>query len=531
MNKPKSGKTAKPAKPKILARRWKIEDLPQIAACYEEAYPEYKSNAGADLRHYDLELKAFPEGQFLVEVDGKVVAYATSLIVQLDEGNSKYSYDEITGGHTFNTHNPSGDTLYGADIAVVPEFRGQGIAARLYKERKKLVRRYNLRRMVAYGRIPGYEAFSKEMLPEQYVAKVVAGEMKDSALTAHLKAGYRVIDILMGFFSDRASLHYATMLEWENPDHDPEKRRIAAAPLKGPNRKVRVGAAQFLMRRIKTWEEFEHTLEFFVDSANAYHCHFLVLPELFTAQLFSIFPNDMSFEAAIDELVDLTPKYLELCEHLATSRQLYLIAGSHPVRRDGKLYNVSHFFTPSGRMYTQDKLHITPGESEEWNISPGESIQIFDTPLGRIAIQICYDIEFPEISRLLGLRGVDIIFVPFSTDDKKAYNRVRYCAQARAIENCCYVVLAGNVGTLPTITNYLLNYGQSAILTPSDLNFPTNAVAGEADPNVETMVVAELDLTSVNSLRNMGTVKPLHDRRLDLYSLESRSKINLIRTE
>ena len=255
----------------------------------------------------------------------------------------------------------------------------------------------------------------------------------------------------------------------------------------------------------------------------------MLLPELFTAQLFSTLSTEISFEDAIEELVALTPKFLDLCKELAVSNQLYLIAGSHPVRRDGKLFNVAHFITPTGAVHTQDKLHITPTETSDWGIQPGESLKIFDTPLGRIAIVICYDIEFPESVRLLGLKGVDIIFVPFSTDDKKAYNRVRYTAQARAIENCCYVVLSGNVGNLPTIRNYLLNYGQSAVFTPSDLNFPSNAIAAEADPNVETIVFAELDLSSIATLRNAGSVRQLHDRRPDLYRLEARNEVEIIR--
>lgn len=516
---------------KVRVRRWRKEDLPKIVECYKAAYPDFDANRLSDLRHYELEFQEFPEGQLLAEIDGLVVGYATSLIVQLNDESQRYTYEEITGGNTFNTHDPSGDTLYGADIAVHPDYRGHGISSKLYKERKKLVARYNLRRMLAYGRIPGYKAVSNQMSPEEYVSEVVAGKRSDMALSAHLKTGYQVKDLLMGFLSDRSSFNYSTLLEWTNPDHDPKRRSIAAAPLKGPNRKVRIGAAQFMMRRIDTWEEFENTVEFFVDSAEAYHCHFLVLPELFTAQLFNLMPEDISFDNAVEKLIDLTPKYLELSRRMAVSRQLYLIAGSHPIRRDGKLLNVSHMFTPSGKVYTQDKLHITPGEKADWGIQQGEGIKIFDTPLGRIAIQVCYDIEFPEISRLLGLSGVDIIFVPFSTDDRKAYNRVRYTAQARAIENCCYVVLSGNVGNLPTSKNYLLNYGQSAILTPSDFNFPTDAVAGQADPNVETLVVAEVDLTSVAAMRNAGTVRPLLDRRPDLYSLEVNNPITIVRTD
>src|SRR5690606_27318862 len=112
------------------------------------------------------------------------------------------------------------------------------------------------------------------------------------------------------------------------------------------------------------------------------------------------------------------------------------------------LFNVAHLYTPGGNVYTQDKLHITPAEREGWNILPGEALRIFETPVGRLAIVICYDIEFPELVRILVEHGVDIILTPFATDERKSYLRVRYCAQARAVENMVYVVLSGNVGGL-----------------------------------------------------------------------------------
>jgi predicted amidohydrolase len=218
-------------------------------------------------------------------------------------------------------------------------------------------------------------------------------------------------------------------------------------------------------------------------------------------------------------------------KRFAKKHQLYIIGGSTVIlRNDGKLYNVAHFFTPRGKVYTQDKLHITPYEREMWNVRPGNGLKVFDTPMGRVAIQVCYDIEFPEVARLLALAGAEVIFVPFSTDEKKAYYRIRYSAHARAVENYIYTVIAGNAGNLPN-RQYLLNYSQSAILTPSDFAFPALGVAAEADPNVETVVVGELALSNLAKQREVGSVKPLYDRRTDIFELKSKIPIEIIHVD
>jgi predicted amidohydrolase/GNAT superfamily N-acetyltransferase len=478
-----------------------------------------------------MQMNAFPQGQFLAEIDGKIVGYATTLIVQLDDNSNWYTYSEITGKSTFSTHTPSGDTLYGADIAVHPDYRGQGVAGAIYTPRKKLLKRYNLRRMIAYGRIPGYKQYAGRMTADEYVEAVTKGDLKDPALVAHLKAGYSVKRIMLDFFGDRSSMDYCTLLEMSNPDFKPEKRKIIAAPLRRPLRKVRVCSAQYMMRPIKSWDDFVRNVKFFVDVADEYHCHFLLMPEYFTAELFSIMPHDLDSLSAMKELAKFTPKYIDLFKDLATRYKLYIIAGSQPVEREGNLYNVAHLFTPTGNVYTQDKLHITPSERLYFDIEPGENIRIFETPLAKIAIQVCYDIEFPEVARLMKQAGADIIFVPFSTDERKAYFRVRYTAQARAVENVMYVVISGNVGNLPNIKSYLINYGQSAIFTPSDFAFPMEAKTGEAEPNVETVVISDLDLTSLDQQRETGSVRPLYDMRPDIYELIAKTPIRIIRTE
>ncbi|MAT99609.1 MAG: nitrilase [Anaerolineaceae bacterium] len=521
------------AKGKITVRQWQEEDILQIVACQKAVYGDlYEDDELYGRRAYALQFAAFPEGQFLAEIDGQVVGYTTSIIVQLDDDDEQgYNYEEITGLGTFTTHTYSGDTLYGADIAVHPDYRRRGVSKRLYQKRRQLLRKYNLRRVVAYGRLPDYHLVSGKMTAETYVEKVVAGEMWDSALKAHLDAGYSVKRVLMDFMDDEKSLNFSTWLEMPNPDYKPERRKIAAAPLKRPVRTIRVCAAQYLMRPITSWDDFEQQVTFFAMSADTYHCHFLLMPELFTVQLFSLMPNDLDPKTAVHHLADFHEQYVDLFKRLAAQYGIYIIGGTTPTERNGKLYNVAHLFSPTGNVYTQDKLHVTPYERDFWDIQPGESLKVFETPLGRIAIQVCYDIEFPELARLLTLSGAEVIFVPFSTDERKAYYRVRFTSQARAVENFIYVVLAGNAGNLPTTPWYLLNYSQSAVFTPSDFAFPPEATAGLADPNVETAVIADLDLTTLAQMRESGSVRPLRDRRLDLYELKSKIPIKNVIVE
>jgi predicted amidohydrolase/GNAT superfamily N-acetyltransferase len=524
-----AGRNASRGRSRVRIRQWTEDDIKQIVACQRAAYRDFPADSLCTAREYRLQLAAFPDGQLAAEIDGRIVGYATSLIVQIDDAYW-YSYAEITGSGTFSTHTPSGDTLYGADIAVHPDFRGRGIAGKLYEGRKRLLKRYNLRRMVAGGRIPGFKDHAGRLTAEEYVAKVVAGELSDPALNAHLKAGYRVRAVHLDYLSDASSLDYATFIEMPNPDYRPEKRKIAAAPVRTPVRRARVCAAQYRMRPIQTWEEFERQVEFFCSTADEYHCHFLLFPELFTCQLFSIMDRTLDTLAAVRELATYTDRYVELFKRMARQCALHIVAGSHPVERDGKLYNVAHLFTPSGNVYTQDKLHVTPGERAHFGITPGEGVRIFDTGLARIAIQVCYDIEFPEIPRLLTLAGAEVIFVPFSTDELKSYLRVRYCAQARSVENWIYTVIAGNIGNLPQVKSFLINYGQAAIFTPSDVAFPPRATAAEADPNAETVVIYDLDLNLLAIQRELGSVRPLRDRRPDLYNLSLKTKVERIRT-
>jgi predicted amidohydrolase len=149
----------------------------------------------------------------------------------------------------------------------------------------------------------------------------------------------------------------------------------------------------------------------------------------------------------------------------------------------------------------------------------GDKIKVFDTDCGKIGIVVCYDVEFPELIRLLADQGMNILFVPFLTDTQNGYMRVRNCAMARAVENECYVAIAGCVGNLPKVNNMDIQYAQSAVFTPSDFAFPTNSIKAETTPNTEMTLIVDVDLDLLKELHSHGSVRIMKDRRTDLYEL------------
>jgi len=175
------------------------------------------------------------------------------------------------------------------------------------------------------------------------------------------------------------------------------------------------------------------------------------------------------------------------------------------------VFNQAYLFSPSGAFGVQGKLHMTRFESEEWFISAQAGLKIFETRFGRVSILICYDVEFPELARAVAREGVYILIVPSCTDDRQGFLRVRYCAQARAIENQMYVINAPTVGSLPSVPAVSLNYGQASILTPSDFAFSRDGILAEGVPNQEMMVIGELNLRTIVESRQSGTVLPLRD--------------------
>lgn len=282
---------------------------------------------------------------------------------------------------------------------------------------------------------------------------------------------------------------------------------------------VRIAAVQYLLRSIDDWSGFENQVRFVMKAAGEYKPQFVLFPEIFTTQLLS-FLDTTDMYTAVRALNEFTERYVALFVELAKQWKVHIIGGSHPTITDGRMYNTAYLFTPGGKVFTQDKIHLTRWEKEKWKGDSGNKLRVFDTPHGRIAILICYDIEFPELARKVCEQGADIIFVPSCTDDKQGFWRVRYCCHARAIENQVYVAVTGTVGNLP-VEGLGLHFGQAAVITPSDFAFARDGIAAEGVPNMEQIIIADVDLGKLVNSRIHGTTIPLYDMRRDVYGADA----------
>jgi predicted amidohydrolase len=282
--------------------------------------------------------------------------------------------------------------------------------------------------------------------------------------------------------------------------------------------RVRIASVQFAMRKISALEEFEERIAYFTRVASEYGADFVVFPELYTLQTLSLAPALLGPAEAIDALTAYTPRFEALLTDLSVRLGINVIGGTHVTRvASSDIRNIACAALRDGSLHRQEKIHATPSERAYWGISGGHENKVIHTDCGPIGIAICYDSEFPEQVRHLADQGAMILFVPFCTDDRNGYLRVRYCCAARAIENQIYVAMSGVCGNLPNVGNMDVHYAQGAVLTPCDLPFAWNGVRAEAEPNIEGMIVADVSLSDLTAARQRGTVQNLNDRRTDLY--------------
>ena len=496
---------------KLSLRHLEQSDYPAVKSIMDRVY---SGLGGAWAEHkFRTQLKTFPDGQICIEDNGVVVAAAFSVIVDYDKFGDRHTYDEITGNAYLTTHDPLGDVLYGVDVFVDPEYRGMRLGRRLYEARKDLCSNLNLRAIIAGGRIPNYKNYSKELSPQEYIRKVKRKEIYDPILTFQLSNDFEVKRILTAYLpEDKESLGYATLVEWNNLYFNADEKPLIG----GSKMTVRIGCVQWQMRTVKSLEELIQQVEFFIDALSDYQCDVALLPEFFSVPLMGLGKHETSHES-INALAEYSENIVEEISKLAVSYNINVIAGSLPVIENKNLINVAYLCKRDGTIETQAKLHPTPHEKRAWIMQGGDSLRVFDTDFGKIGILICYDVEFPELARLLSEQGIQILFIPFWTDTKNGYLRVRCCAQARAIENECYVAIAGSVGNLPRVDGADIQYAQSAVFSPSDFSFPHDAIIAETTPNTEMTLIVDLDLDKLQKLRNEGSVRNYLDRRRDLY--------------
>lgn len=491
-----------------------LKDYQELKEALIESYPEMPDSYWLK-PHLKTLINLFPEGQVVVKVNGQIAGCAFSIIVDSAKFENQHTYKKITGNLTFNTHNPDGDLLYGIEIFIRPEYRGLRLGRRLYDYRKELCERLNLKGVAFGGRIPNYRKYADEMTPKEYIAKVRLKEIHDPVFNFQISNDFYPSKILKNYLEgDDSSKDYAVLLKWDNIYYEKESKQPSTI-----KKIVRIGLIQWQMRLYKNLDDVMNQAEYFLDAVSGYRSDFALFPEFFMAPLMAE-NNHLSEPEAIRELAKHTDEIIRRFSELAISYNINIITGSMPEIKNDRLYNAGYVCKRDGSIDRFEKLHVTPDEAKVWGMQGGSELKAIDTDCGKIGVLICYDVEFPELGRILADEGVDILFVPFLTDTQNGYSRVRNCAMARAIENECYVVIAGGVGNLPKVHNMDIQYAQSMVFTPCDFSFPMNGIKAEATPNTEMILIADVDIDLLRELNQFGSVRNLKDRRKDIYEVK-----------
>jgi predicted amidohydrolase len=271
----------------------------------------------------------------------------------------------------------------------------------------------------------------------------------------------------------------------------------------------KIASAQYDISFLETWPNFEAKIRRWVTEAAKHKADILLFPEYACMELASLFPQTVyaSLAGQLTALQTLLPDYLHLFKTLAAEYRVYIQAGTFPVQHDdGEFRNHAYFFTPQGGIDFQEKLTMTRFENEQWHISRGFHIKVFDTLFGKVGINICYDSEFPHYARQQVEQGALLILVPSCTDALAGYYRVRIGCQARALENQCYVVQASLVGNADWSEAVDVNCGAAGIYTPVDRGFPDTGIQAIGELNQVQWVYADLDFAAITQVRAVGQV-------------------------
>ena len=193
---------------------------PQLEAIQQASFPELAFEELMHAEHYEAQIRTFPEGQHAVleRASNKVVGSSSDLKLEFDPHHYQHKYIEAVGQNYFTTHQPDANWLYGADIGVLPDFRGFGLSKLLYAARQDMVRRLGLHGHFAGAMPKGFGAHSSSMSIEQYVQQVVRGELNDPVLSIQLRRGYAVWGIIPDYLEDASCGNYGVQIVWRNPD-------------------------------------------------------------------------------------------------------------------------------------------------------------------------------------------------------------------------------------------------------------------------------------------------------------------------
>ena len=272
-------------------------------------------------------------------------------------------------------------------------------------------------------------------------------------------------------------------------------------------RTYKIAAAQYPLDELKSFAAYEAKINRWVEVAVGQGAELLVFPEYGAMELAAITGSAGDVAASFDAVSALVTETDGVFSGLARKHGVTLVSGSGPQRRPGCTVNAAHIFGPTGVRGVYDKIMPTPWERNPWKISPGSKLTVFDVGKARIGLLICYDVEFPLLSRALAEAGAEIILAPSNTETEWGYWRVRTGAVARALENQVYTVHSPVVGPAPWCVACPQNCGMAGIFAPSDAGFPPGGVLALGSMNQAQWVYADVDLDMIAEVRASGGVQ------------------------
>ncbi|MBU6267016.1 MAG: carbon-nitrogen hydrolase family protein [Sphingomonadales bacterium] len=275
----------------------------------------------------------------------------------------------------------------------------------------------------------------------------------------------------------------------------------------------RIAAAQYPIDRLADWADYEAKIARWVGEAAAGRARLAMFPEYGAMELASLDPaTSGSLAGSLAAVAALLPRVDHLHARLARQHGMYILAASSPRRcADGRYRNTARLFAPDGRSGWQDKLIMTRFEREAWHVSAGDRLTVFETDLGRIAVLICYDSEFPLLARAACEAGAEVILVPSCTDTAHGYWRVRLGCQARALEAQCHVIQSPTVGHAAWSPAVDVNVGAAGVYGPPDRGLPEDGVLAVGSMNAAEWLFADIDLELTAHLRREGSVLNARD--------------------